>query len=125
MIFYFRPLITGLFLLILLFCSSDFNRLAADNYGYNEEHAAWGGNGGWWGGGNNDFYSDRPWRTDDESSYRCSRCNRHYTSCSRCGAPHRPQGRYCSPAYVPPNNEYEYNDTVPGAGLYINLENPR
>ena len=119
---YFRPFMTGIFLLTLLFFSSD---MTADNYRYNEEHAAWGGNGGWWGGGNNDFYSDQPWRTDDEYSYRCHRCNRHYTACSRCGTPQLPQGRYCSPTYIPPNNEYEYNDTVPGAGLYINLENPR
>lgn len=90
--------------------------------GYDNELPAWGGNAGWWGGGNNDFYSDRSWRTDEDYSYYCHRCRRSYNVCSRCGAhTYAAPNRGCN-RYTPPNNEYQYNDTVPGAGLYLNLE---
>ena len=98
--------------------------LSANSYHYPDEHAAWGGNGGWWGGGNYDFYDDYPWRTDDDSySTRCP-CRRQYYSACRIYyyVQHPHNGRYCyRNYYVPPVNEYEYNDTVPGAGLYLNV----
>lgn len=113
----YKPLMMGLALASLSFLIADDNQLSA--YHYSQEHAAWGGNGGWWGGGNDVFYDDYPWRTED--SRACQTC-RQYHPCPHCGNRNPRNGRYAYRDYTPPQNEYEYNDTVPGAGLYINLE---
>lgn len=99
--------------LIALIATSQLS--AYDNY--SNEHAAWGGNGGWWGGGNNGFYDDYAWRNED--SYTCPSCRRSHYRCDHCGDYH-PTCLYRYPnRNVQQQNEYEYNETVPGAGLYI------
>lgn len=84
---------------------------------YPEQHAAWGGNGGWWGGGNQNFYDDYAWRHEDREDRRCP----HHHVCHRCGCCY-PVGYYPPSRSANPTNEYEYNDTVPGAGLYLDLK---
>lgn len=105
-------LLSSVFLFSLCFSS-----LSATRYCYLEERAAWGGNGGWWGGGNSNFHSNRPWRYDNYTR-ACNRCSCHPYS--------RPfyyqNGRYCYNRYdITSPNEYENNDTVPGAGLYLRM----
>ena len=91
---------------------------------YLEQHAAWGGNGGWWGGGNQSLYEDYAWRTnDDPCAPSCQAVRHHNHPCCPCRYEHPMNGRYCYQShYVAPQNEYEFNDTVAGAGLYLNLE---
>lgn len=95
---------------------SSFNPIFADHSNYcgsDSEHGAWGGNGGWWGGGNSDWYGDRGWpnyRYDADCSCPCH----HYIH------PYYHPSCYESQNHNP--TPYPYNDTVPGAGLYLEIK---
>lgn len=121
-----KSLFAAFVFLALFFCAFELQQSFANPYGYSEEHAAWGGNGGWWGGGNHDLYDDYAWRTEDTCCAHChARKNYHY-SCNHCNYCHTRTGRYrYHTCEAPPINEYEYHNSVPGAGLYIDLEGKR
>ena len=83
------------------------------------EQGAWGGNGGWWGGGN------RQWEGDfDGPGYHQSPCNCHsrYQSHDHCHHSYD-QCHHCGHYHHSPATPYYYDESIPGAGLYINLQN--
>ena len=113
-------LVAGSFFLIMFSLPANFNKVLGlheswgNRGGYNEQ-AAWGGNGGWWGGGN------REWVGDYDGPGYHSHYGYHY--------PRHPHHYYAYPydnyyynnSYYDPYNQYYYDDSVPGAGLYINF----
>ncbi len=87
------------------------------------EQGAWGGNGGWWGGGNREWIGDF-----DGPGYHRSTCNTcHSRYCPRYyhnGHYHYPHP-YVNSCDNPCTTQYYYDDSVPGAGVYFDLERCR
>lgn len=109
----------------LFFSLWEISYVSASCPNYRGQRAAWGGNGGWWGGGNDDFYDDFPWRTQDISCSPRRVCKPRYYPCSHCVRHRSDHGRYRYRASHTPSCEAAYEETVPGAGLYLDLEPER
>lgn len=107
---------------LLLFSTFHLQQVSAvcgciqDNGGY-YEHAAWGGNGGWWGGGNRDWLGDYDEWPGSQNHFRNCRLNCYNRACSY----HHRYCDRCRTGYYAPNCQYTYDDSVPGAGLYWDL----
>lgn len=110
----------GSFFLMSNLLPTNINQLSAEhNHSYNEdyyEHSAWGGNGGWWGGGNRDWSGEF-----DAPKYQGRPVNHYYPAYYNCY--HHPYNNYYyfDDNYYTPYHSYYYDESVPGAGLYINL----
>lgn len=78
------------------------------------EQAAWGGNGGWWGGGNREWIGDfdGPGHTASDCQYYHPQYDYHR---------HSHPYHYSHPCEHC-DSYYYYDSSVPGAGLYLNLE---
>jgi hypothetical protein len=112
MIFSSKILSTSSFFLTVFFMSLNFNHLSALHECWGEEHTAWGGNGGWWGGGNREWAGDY-----DGPRYHSHSNYGYFFRTNHC----HPYCHYYHSSCYSPCNQYYYDDSIPGAGLYMNF----